>query len=209
MSLRVAFYSHNGYGLGHVTRNLKLARGLLTQRPSADVLIITGAASLNELPLPSNVDYLKLPSVRKQATGRWRPQTLDIEMERLMELRRNTILEAVRAYRPHLFVADYLPLGVEGELIPALEELRTRSDAHTVIGFRDILDEPAVVRQAWDGDGVLEAMERLYDLVLVYGQPDWFDFSAYGLRPELPRYVGLLGDPEAAARVRLPEEVRP
>jgi predicted glycosyltransferase len=151
---------------------------------------------------------VKLPSVRKQASGRWRPQSLDIEMEHLLRLRRTIILEAVRAYRPHLLVADYLPLGVERELEPALEELRRRGDARSAIGFRDILDDPADVRRAWELDGSREALTELYDLVLVYGDSGWFDFSRYGLPPDLPRYVGLLGDPEASPTSRSNGEAR-
>jgi len=194
MSLRVAFYSHNGFGLGHVGRNLKISRALLQRRPNADVLIMTGASGLDGMAIPAGVDYLKLPSVRKQGTGRWRPSSLDIPMEQLLQLRRTMILEAVRAYKPHLFVADFLPLGVSGELIPALEEIKARPDARAVIGFRDILDDPQVVRDTWATEGVHAALEQLYDLVLVYGEPNWFDFSAYGLRADLPRYVGLLGE---------------
>jgi predicted glycosyltransferase len=154
------------------------------------------------------VDYVKLPSVRKQATGRWRPQSLDIEMEHLLGLRRTIILEAVRAYRPHLLVADYLPLGVERELEPALEELRSRGDARAAIGFRDILDDPAAVRELWDADGSREALAELYDLVLVYGDPEWFDFTRYGLPASLPRYVGLLGNPDASPSGRTNGEPR-
>ncbi len=199
MSLRVAFYSHNGFGLGHVRRNLKLAQALLRRRPNADILLVTGSAGFHSFPLPANLDYVKLPSVKKQATGRWRPQALDIEMEQLLRLRQTIILESVRTYRPHLFVVDFLPLGVERELAPALEELAGRSDAHTAIGFRDILDEPAAIREAWAVDDVRTALEELYDLVLVYGEPGWFDFAQYGLPREVPRYVGLLGEPGAPA----------
>ena len=202
MSLRVAFYSHNGFGLGHVTRNAKLAHALLRRRPNADILLITGSAGLHELPSIPNVDYVKLPSVRKQAAGRWRPQSLDIEMEHLLRLRRTIILETIRAYRPHLLVADYLPLGVERELEPALDELRGRRDARAAIGFRDILDDPDAVVEAWALDGSLDALSELYDLVLVYGDPDWFDFARYRLPRELPRYVGLLGDPSAVSRTQ-------
>ena len=200
MSLRVALYSHNGFGLGHIRRNVKLAEGILRRRPNADILLITGSAAFHAFPLPANLDYVKLPAVRKQATGRWRPQALDIEMEQLLRLRQTIILEAVRTYRPHLFVADFLPLGVERELVPALDEIDGRSDARAAIGFRDILDEPEAIRQAWELDDSREALEQLYDLVLVYGQSDWFDFARYGLPAELPRYVGLLGEPDAAPR---------
>jgi predicted glycosyltransferase len=207
VSLRVAFYSHNGFGLGHVTRNAKLAHALLRRRPNADVLLITGSVGTHELPLP-NVDYVKLPSVRKQATGRWRPHSLDIEMEHLLRLRRTIILEAVRAYRPHLFITDFLPLGVEGELEPALAELAARRDAVAVIGFRDILDEPQTVRETWEADGSREALGELYDRVLVYGDPEWFDFARYGVAPQVPYYVGLLGDANGAARSRPSDETR-
>jgi predicted glycosyltransferase len=202
------FYSHNGFGLGHARRNLKLAEGLFRRKPSADVLLLTGSAGFHRFPLPENVDYVKLPTVRKQASGRWRPQTLDIEMEHLMNLRRTIILESVRSYRPHLFVADFLPLGVDRELLPALEELAERDDARTVIGFRDVLDEPAAIKEAWNGDGTREAIEGLYDLTLVYGEPKWFDFAAYGLNSDRTRYVGLLGDPDVAPRPRAPGDVR-
>jgi predicted glycosyltransferase len=97
LSLRVAFYSHNGFGLGHITRNAKLAQAFLRRRPNADVLLITGSAGLHEVPLGPNLDVVKLPSVRKQATGRWRPHALDIEMENLLSLRRTFILESIRA----------------------------------------------------------------------------------------------------------------
>lgn len=208
MSLRVLFYSHNGFGLGHARRNLKLAEGLFRRRPNADVLLLTGSAGFHRFPLPPNVDYVKLPSVRKQAAGRWRPQTLDIEMEHLLHLRKTIILESVRSYRPHLFVADFLPLGVDRELVPALEELAEREDARTVIGFRDVLDDPAAVQEAWNGDGTCEAIESLYDLTLVYGEPKWFDFAAYGLNSDRTRYVGFLGDPDVAPRPRAPRDVR-
>jgi predicted glycosyltransferase len=208
MSLRVMFYSHNGFGLGHARRNLKLAEGLFRRRPNADVLLLTGSAGFHRFPLPENVDYVKLPSVRKQAAGRWRPQTLDIEMEHLLHLRKTIILEAVRSYRPHLFVADFLPLGVDRELVPALEELAERDDARTVIGFRDVLDDPAAIQEAWNGDGTCEAIESLYDLTLVYGEPKWFDFAAYGLNSDRTRYVGFLGDPDVVPRQRAPGDAR-
>lgn len=208
MSLRVLFYSHNGFGLGHARRNLRIAEGLLHRRPNADVLLLTGSAGFHRFPLPDNVDYVKLPSVRKQATGRWRPQTLDIEMEHLLHLRKTIILEAVRSYRPHLFVADFLPLGVDRELVPALEELAERDDARTVIGFRDVLDDPAAVQEAWNEDGTRQAIEGLYDLTLVYGEPTWFDFAAYGLNSSRTRYVGFLGDPDVVPRQRAPGDAR-
>jgi predicted glycosyltransferase len=97
---------------------------------------------------------------------------------------------------------------VERELEPALVELQRRGDARAAIGFRDILDDADSVAESWDLDGSREALSELYDLVLVYGEPDWFDFARYGLPSELPRYVGFLGDPEAPSRKRASNEPR-
>jgi predicted glycosyltransferase len=195
MSLRIALYSHNGFGLGHIRRNLLLAQGLLRRRPNADILVITGAAGLHQFQLGTQVDYIKLPSVRKKGTGRWRPYNLDMQMESLLRLRRTIILESIRTYRPHLFVADFLPQGVEGELIPTLEELAARPEARAVMGFRDILDDPATVRASWALDGTVEVLKNLYDLVLVYGDREWFDFADYGLDAGFLHYVGLMTEP--------------
>lgn len=209
MSLRVAMYSHNGFGLGHLRRNIVLAQSLLRRRPGTDVLLVTGSTAVSEMRLPPDVDYVKLPSVSKQSTGRWRPHALDIEMESLIRLRRSIVLEAVRQYRPHLFVVDYLPTGVEGELLPALEELSTSASARTVMGFRDVLDDPGVVRAAWREQGIEEVLQKLYDLILVYSEPGWFDFcGAYGVRPGMVHHVGFLAEPvrpsaHAPADIRL------
>ncbi|MDQ1635968.1 MAG: hypothetical protein QOJ32_2777, partial [Frankiaceae bacterium] len=38
-------FSHDGFGLGHVRRNLLVARGILAADPSADVTLVTGVAT--------------------------------------------------------------------------------------------------------------------------------------------------------------------
>jgi predicted glycosyltransferase len=61
------------------------------------LLVITGSAGLHDS-VPSGVDIIKLPSVGKQGTSRWRPHSLDIQMEHLIDLRRTMIAESIRAY---------------------------------------------------------------------------------------------------------------
>ena len=39
---RYLFYSHDGYGLGHVRRNSVIARAVLATDPAAQVSLVTG-----------------------------------------------------------------------------------------------------------------------------------------------------------------------
>jgi predicted glycosyltransferase len=70
VSLRVAFYSHNGFGLGHVRRNLTLARALLRQRPDADLLVITGSTGLHEGVVERDVRLASMQEVEHLQPGR-------------------------------------------------------------------------------------------------------------------------------------------
>ena len=81
-----------------------------------------------------------------------------------------------------------------------------------VLGLRDILDRPELVRRTRLREGVYEAINRYYDSVLIYGRQDIFDTAAeYGLDKidnEKVRYCGYLSSEEPvldrdAARTRL------
>ncbi len=124
----------------------------------------------------------------------WDPRDLPVQRDDLIELRRELILETVRRFGPDLLVADFMPAGPYGELLPALAEGERRG-GRTVAGFRDVIDEPAFVRELWAETGVYETL-RGYDAICVYGDPAMVDFeAAYGLEPELGRlhYCGCLG----------------
>lgn len=62
---RFFFYSHDGFGLGHVRRNLSVAHALVELAPQASVLVATSAEEAESFGLPSRVDVLKLPGLRK------------------------------------------------------------------------------------------------------------------------------------------------
>jgi predicted glycosyltransferase len=79
-----------------------------------------------------------------------------------------------------------MPHGAMGELLPTLEMLRDEPTA-VVLGLRDILDAPSVVRERWRLEGAYEAVERYYDRVLVYGSSDVFDVAAEYGWPEAAR----------------------
>jgi predicted glycosyltransferase len=72
-----------------------------------------------------------------------------------------------------------------------------------VAGFRDVIDEPDFVRDAWEREEVYDVLRSLYRRICVYGDPLMVDFAAsYGLDSELSaklRYCGYLGRRNPAA----------
>ena len=66
---RIAFYSHDTQGLGHIRRNIALAASLVAAEPCTDVLILTGAPQATALPLPPHTEIVTVPTVAKDADG--------------------------------------------------------------------------------------------------------------------------------------------
>ena len=58
---RFLFYSHDGLGVGHVRRNLAIARALAEVASDASILILTAADDVAGLGLPPRVITVKLP----------------------------------------------------------------------------------------------------------------------------------------------------
>jgi len=61
---RIALYSHDAQGLGHMRRNLAIADAL-AEDGETSVLLVTGAREAGLVPLPRNTDLLTLPALSK------------------------------------------------------------------------------------------------------------------------------------------------
>jgi predicted glycosyltransferase len=148
---------------------------------------------------PDGIDYLKLPALRMVDRYRnWEPRDLPLPIETVIEMRAETLRETVRSFAPDLLVADFMPTGPYGELLPALEELQ-RQGGSPIAGFRDIVDEPSFVRELWQETGVYDVLQSRYAGVCIYGDPAVLDFHEYGLGAAsgIPvEYCGYLGRPE-------------
>jgi predicted glycosyltransferase len=171
---RFLFYSHDGLGLGHVRRNLSVARALTELAPRASVLVATSAEEAESFGIPANVDVLKLPGLRKLGNENYAARRLPVSWRDVRAVRAKLLAAAVESFRPEVLLVDKQPLGAGGELVPALEAGRA-AGARTVLGLRDILDEPAAVDAEWRASGVFDRIVDYYDRVLVYGQPDILD----------------------------------
>jgi ATP-binding cassette subfamily B protein len=200
---RVLFYSHNGVGVGHLQRQLDLAKAYHHRHPTSAVLMATGSRGASMFEFPDGLDYLKLPALRMVDRYRnWEPRDLPLPIETVVEMRTQTLRETVRNFAPDLLVADFMPAGPYGELLPALDELK-RQGGGAVAGFRDIVDEPGFVRELWQETGVYETLRSHYADVCVYGDPAVLDFSQYGLDAAagVPvHYCGYLGRSEPEPR---------
>lgn len=172
--MRFLFYSHDGMGLGHVRRHLAIASALTSLSPSAQVLLATSVDEVSSLGLPSNVETLKLPGIRKISNEKYASRRLSLGDSEVRALRSALLQTAVRSFRPDVVLVDKHPLGACREFEAALQAAR-RSGARLVLGLRDILDDPETVRREWESEHLEEVIAYYYNLVLVYGVPSVFD----------------------------------
>lgn len=173
-SRRIMFYSHDTFGLGHLRRSRALATAL-TEDEDTSAIILTGSPVAGRFTFPERVDHIRLPGVTKLTDGSYVSQTLGLDIDDTTSLRAGLIQTAIEQYEPDLLIVDKEPTGFRGELLPTLEWLRLRGRTRTVLGLRDVLDEPAVLAAEWDRKGAVQAADHLYDELWVYGVRDVYD----------------------------------
>ena len=193
-TFRVAVYSHDTFGLGHLTRSTRLASAVAEALPRASVLIITGSPIASRFTIPERIDYVKLPSVVKTGPDAYASRELRISPKKVRKLRTQLILDSIRMYRPDLLLVDNVPGGMKGELMPALKSLRRdRPQAQIHLNLRDILDEPEVIRAAWEKARIPALLREHYDAINVFGLPSVYDaIEAYDLPREKTAHLGYI-----------------
>lgn len=194
-SPRIAFYSHDTMGLGHIRRNMLLAQSVLEAYPDADVLLLSGVRESGAFKLPKGADSVTLPTYFKTSKGEYIPRSLGKDIKRLVNIRKNIIHAALEAFEPDIMVVDNVPRGAMSELDNILPELFSRG-THIVLGVRDIIDEPEVVRSQWKKLQNIEIIRLYFSSIWVYGDPGLYNFAAeYQVAPDIVeklRYVGYL-----------------
>jgi len=194
---RIAFYSHDTQGLGHIRRNSLLAAAMVAAHPDVNVLLMSGASEAGSLPLPDRTDLVTVPGLAKDVTGRYHARALDSSLEQVLAVRSAALESVLVNFAPDLLVVDKVPRGILGELEPGLRRVRREHGTRTVLGLRDVLDDVATTRREWRQSRSREAIHSLYDQVWVYGDRAVFDPAAvYGWTPgvrEKVRYTGYLG----------------
>ena len=175
-AIRLLFYSHDTFGLGHFRRSLTIASHLRRHLPETSVLIMTGLEAAYAFETPAGVDFVKLPAVKKVGPEAYQSRHLRISFNRVRRLRENLIKAIAKSFDPHMLVVDNVPRGVDGELLPTLDFLRAhRPQTRIVLTLRDVLDTPEEIVPLWRKWGVYQLLERSYDEIWVAGWQDIFD----------------------------------
>lgn len=189
MVIRVALYSHDSVGLGHVRRNLAIAHALSRSLPElmgepVTGMLITGQPSATGFAVPDGWDWMALPSVTVGEAG-YAARHLAASIDRVTAVRGGAVAAALQAFGADLVIVDRHAFGVRGELAEALRRLRVHRPAcGVVLGLRDVLDRRGAARAEWKAIGGVTAVREHYDAVWVYGDPAVHDLTASG---EVPR----------------------
>jgi predicted glycosyltransferase len=204
VSPRIAVFTHDTFGLGHVRRCMHITRSLAREAPDAAIMFVTGSPALHMFSdLPRNADFVKIPTIAKTGTKGSRPSHLPIAQAELVQLRKTMIRHAIVTFAPDVLLVDNFPLGAQNELLDTLQDLR-RQQTRMILGLRDVLDAPDTVQADWERQGMYEVLERYYDRILVYGMEAVLDVrSAYRMPARLAErvhYCGYVADAAEPSR---------
>ena len=210
---RILMYSHDTFGLGHLRRCREIAHALVGQYKGVHVLLVSGSSIAGAFDFRARVDFIKIPSVIKLYNGEYTSLSKHIDLSETLALRRSIIEHAATHFRPDVFIVDKEPRGLRGELDPSLPILHNQG-CHIVLGLREILDSPAVVRKEWARNSAMETVEKYYNSIWVYGSQDfWNPLKGLDVPDTVAkklRYVGFLGRRvprvKIAPRKNLPSE---
>ncbi|MBT3558957.1 MAG: hypothetical protein HN644_02360 [Rhodospirillales bacterium] len=192
---RLLIYSHDTFGLGHLRRCQTIAHSLVGHRADLSVLILSGSPIIGSFDFRTRVDFIRIPGVIKLRHGEYTSLSLEMDIEETVALRAGLIKHTAEMFDPDLFIVDKEPLGLRGEVADTLKMLKEKG-VPTVLGLRDVLDEPGVLSEEWERKKALPALRDLYDQIWIYGLKDVCDPLAGVDLPDVVRnkaiYTGYL-----------------
>src|ERR671932_1787055 len=98
-ALRIALYSQDSLGLGHLRRTTHIGRRLLEAAPDSAVILFADSPVAPFFELPVGMDWVKLPSLLKVDAGQWRPTSLAISTADLHHLRSELLYRTLVEYQ--------------------------------------------------------------------------------------------------------------
>ncbi len=167
---RVLIYSHDTFGLGHLRRCRSIAEALVGRRKRLSVLILSGSPIIGSFDFRTRVDFVRIPGVIKLRNGEYSSLSLHMDIGEILALRSSIIQHTAVAFNPDILIVDKEPLGLRGEIYDTLKMLHGRG-VPLILGLRDVMDDPVLLRKEWKRKNPLPALESLYDQIWVYGLP--------------------------------------
>ncbi|MDX1927829.1 MAG: glycosyltransferase [Pirellulaceae bacterium] len=172
--VRIALYSHDTMGMGHIRRNLLIASSLVKDSANVEALLISGTREAAFFATQAGLDCVTLPALSKDTQGGYSARHFDWSLEKTVQLRSRIIAAAVDEFRPDIFIVDKIPLGIGNELESTMRLLKSHP-TQCVLGLRDVLDEPNVVAREWIRDRYDTSIESYYDELWIYGDRAIYD----------------------------------
>jgi len=172
--VRVLIYSHDTFGLGHLRRCRTIAHALVEKYKGLSVLILSGSPIIGSFDFRARVDFVRIPGVIKLYNGEYTSLGLHLDLSQTMAIRASIIRHTAEMFAPDLFIVDKEPLGLRGELQETLSIMKSRGTT-LVLGLRDIMDEPTLLRREWKSRNLLPVLEDIYDEIWVYGHDGFWD----------------------------------
>lgn len=191
--MRILIYSHDSFGLGHLRRCRLIAHELVKRYTSLSVLILSGSPIIGSFDFRTRVDFVRIPGVIKLRNGEYTSLSLHIDISETLAMRSSIIQHTAETFNPDLFLVDKEPLGLRGEIKETLEFMKAKN-IPTVLGVRDVLDEPSLLLPEWKRKNVIPALRDLYDKIWVYGPKEMNDpFDGLDLSDDIERKISYAG----------------
>jgi predicted glycosyltransferase len=171
---RILMYSHDTFGLGHLRRCRTIAHSLVEDFRGLNVLIISGATIAGAFDYRARVDFVKIPSVIKLRNGEYTSMERHIDLHETLKMRQSIIRHTAETFQPDIFIVDKEPMGLQGEAEETLAYLKARGTT-LVLGLREVMDAPDLLDAEWKRNDVMRKIGKLYDMIWVYGPPEFYD----------------------------------
>lgn len=178
---RMLIYSHDTFGLGHLRRCQAIAHALVERYKGLSIIILSGSPIIGSFDFRARVDFVRVPGVIKLYNGEYTSLALHVDIQRTLAIRASIMRHTAEVFRPNLFLVDKEPLGLRGEITETLHMLKAQG-TKLVLGIRDVMDEPSLLRREWDTHQLVPALANLYDEIWVYGLEEvWNPLTDIGL----------------------------
>jgi predicted glycosyltransferase len=165
--LDVLIYSHDGRGLGHVSRGVAIGMALRRLFPELKVLFVSGFKQTAMLVGSCPLDWVKLPSYETQIIeGKSKGRLGDTNIKNcyLGPARANFLESIITNFKPRCVLVDHDPPGKREELRPSLKLTRD-TDTTWILGIRAVVGE---VEDFWS-ELSKDAFQEHYHSLLWYG----------------------------------------
>ncbi len=171
---RVLIYSHDSFGLGHLRRCRAIAHAMVGSVEDLTVLILSGSPIIGSFDFRARVDFVRVPGVIKLRNGEYTSLNLLLDTDQTMAMRESIMKHTADIFDPDILLVDKEPLGLRGEMRETIEMLKERG-TRIILGLRDVMDDPNLLKAEWRRKKAMPALRDLYDDIWVYGLPQVHD----------------------------------